>query len=90
MEKARETKFMESNKIDGTCPSMMKVTYIEHEGTVNVKFWENHYGHNHEIGRIRIDEETRTKIAAKLKEGVTFAHIIDSICDQEVTNDTFK
>jgi len=38
MEKARETKFMGSNKIDGTCPSMTKVTYIEHEETVNVKF----------------------------------------------------
>jgi len=25
-----------------------------------------------------------------LKEGVTFAHIIDSIRDQEVTDDTFK
>jgi len=61
---------MGSNKIDGTCPSMMKVTYIENEGTVNVKFWENHYGHDHEIGRIRIDEETRTKIA-----GITI-HII--------------
>lgn len=62
-EKARETKFMGSNKIEGTCPAMMKVTYLEHEGTVHVKFWENHYGHDNEIGRIRIDEETRTKIA---------------------------
>lgn len=34
---------MRSNKKDRTCPSKIKVTYLEHKGTDHLKFWENYY-----------------------------------------------
>jgi len=66
IEKAREAKYIGTNKIDGPYPSMIKLTISEREGTVQIEFWENHYGHEKEIGRIGIDKDTKLNIAGIL------------------------
>lgn len=63
IKKTRETKSIGSNKINGTCPSMIKLTILENERAVNVEFWENHFGHELEIGRIGLDNDTKLNIA---------------------------
>ncbi|KAE9525192.1 hypothetical protein AGLY_014436 [Aphis glycines] len=69
---------------------MIKLTGSEFEETVKIEFWENHCGYEKEIGQIALDKETKLIIAAKLKEGVTFEHIIDWFRDAEVTDDTHR
>ena len=56
---------MGSNKIDRACPSLLKVTISKFDGKVSTLFWKTHCGHTQEIGRIRLDDETRTIIAGR-------------------------
>ena len=61
----REIKSMGSNKIERACPSLLKVTISKFDWKVSTSFWKTHCGHELEIGRIRLDDETRTIIAGK-------------------------
>lgn len=75
----RMTKSMVSNKINRECPSKMEITNYEVEGvlTINVKFWKTHYEHAQDIGRVRLDKETRTMIASTnilLKNNLLLIH----------------
>lgn len=45
---------------------MIKLTISESEETVQVEFWENHYGHEQEIGRIGLDKDFKLNIAGIL------------------------
>ncbi|CAI6356419.1 unnamed protein product [Macrosiphum euphorbiae] len=86
----REIKSMGSNKTERACPSLLKVTISKFDGKVSTSFWKTHCGHKLEIGRIRLDDETRTIIAEKLKEGVTFNRVLDAIREAEISPDTFN
>lgn len=64
----RTMKSIGSNKIDKACPSKLEVTLsrIGNEASsVQVKYYKTHCGHAQEIGRLKIDKETRTMIAGK-------------------------
>lgn len=41
---------------------MIKLTMQECEETVQIEFWENHYGHELEIGRIGLDKDIKLNI----------------------------
>lgn len=62
IEKTRETKSVGTNKINGTCPSMIKLTILENKKAVNIEFRENHFGHELDIGRIGLDEDSKLNI----------------------------
>lgn len=111
----RMTKSMGSKKMNRACPSKIEITNSEVKGvlTINVKFWKTHCGHAQDIGRVRLDKETRIMIAgtiihlnnnllinylishlfiflvlAKLKEGVTWDHILDMVRETEIISET--
>lgn len=45
---------------------MIKLTVSECEEAVEIEFWENHCGHEQEIGRIGLDKDTKLMIAGIL------------------------
>ncbi|XP_050501349.1 uncharacterized protein LOC126881240 [Diabrotica virgifera virgifera] len=65
---------MGTNKIGRTCPSTMIVT--SNQECISVVFFPVHVGHYNELGRLRIDETDRIKIAGKLSQGVPIGRVI--------------
>lgn len=57
----RSFKSMGSNKIGRACPSTMVVTV--QSGRVAVEFYPTHIGHGYDIGRMKLNNEDRNKIA---------------------------
>lgn len=55
---------------------MMKVTILECDETVHVTFWENHCGHEQEIGRIGLDEQTRSQISGIYTNNYNIYHYV--------------
>ncbi|GFR13360.1 uncharacterized protein TNCT_196061 [Trichonephila clavata] len=64
-----------SNKINGNCPSKMKV-YEDIESKVTVEFTKTHVGHGINLGRMKI---TREDIARKLENKIPIEAILDDI-----------
>lgn len=60
----RESKNVGSYKIGGACPSMIEVKCLKSDGSVQIKYWKNHCGHDKKIGRSRLNRKTRTLIIA--------------------------
>ncbi|GFT62434.1 uncharacterized protein TNCV_2899701 [Trichonephila clavipes] len=61
----RNMKIAGSNKINGNCPSKMKV-YKDIESKGTVEFTKNHVGHGIDLGRVKITREEKEEIAEKL------------------------
>ena len=67
-------------KTQGTCKTGERCTaHIKDlsSGEVHVQYCSTH--HNHDIGHVRIQHDTRMKIAAQLHQGVTMTRIMDNI-----------
>uniref|UniRef100_A0A6P7FWK9 Uncharacterized protein LOC114334883 n=1 Tax=Diabrotica virgifera virgifera TaxID=50390 RepID=A0A6P7FWK9_DIAVI len=80
----RALKSRGSCKINKACPSRMKVTMtgsLTKPSLVKVEYWKTHFGHELQLGHISLSSNTRAEIAGKLKEGVSFNHILDTIRD---------
>ncbi|XP_050517553.1 uncharacterized protein LOC126892122 [Diabrotica virgifera virgifera] len=73
----RNAKSMGTNKIGRTCPSTMIVT--SNQECISVVFFPVHVGHCNELGRLRIDETDRIKIAGKLSQGVPIGRVLSDI-----------
>ncbi|KAL4083302.1 hypothetical protein QTP88_028631 [Uroleucon formosanum] len=81
----RHIKSTGSNKINEVCPSHIET--LQDNKTISVKYWKTHCGHGvEELGRIKLDTESIIQIAVKLKEGVSFDYILDSIRDTASTD----
>ncbi|GFT48004.1 c2H2-type domain-containing protein [Trichonephila clavipes] len=63
----RNMKIAGSNKINGNCPSKMKV-YEDIESKVTVEFTKNHVGHGKDLGRMKISREEKEDIAKKTRK----------------------
>ena len=68
-----------SSKIDASCTASIKVEY--QEKCIQVEVCNTHYGHNQDIGHLRIPAPERINIAAQLAQGVTFEKILDCVRD---------
>ncbi|GFT22887.1 uncharacterized protein TNCV_1857091 [Trichonephila clavipes] len=66
-----------SNKINGNCPSKMKV-YEDIESKGTVEFTKSHVGHGIDLGRMKITKE-KEDIARKLENKIPVEAILDDI-----------
>ncbi|GFQ83029.1 MULE domain-containing protein [Trichonephila clavata] len=66
-----------SNKINGNCPSKMKV-YEDIESKVTVEFTKTHVGHGIDLGQMKITEE-KEDIVRKLENKIPVEAILDDI-----------
>ncbi|GFU49660.1 uncharacterized protein TNCV_2906231 [Trichonephila clavipes] len=74
----RNMKIAGSNKINGKCPSKMKV-YEDIESKVTVEFTKTHVGHGIDLGRMQITREEKEDIAKKLENKIPVEAILDDI-----------
>jgi len=59
----KQLKSQGSNKINRSCPSMMK--YKKENGVVLVQFIKSHIGLDNNIGRLNLKKDERAEIAGK-------------------------
>lgn len=76
----RHLKTQGSKKIDGYCPSQMKVT-INENGKCIVDYVPTHVGHEGELAHLFLTTEERASIAAKIAAKVPFDDILDEVRD---------
>ncbi|GFT23972.1 uncharacterized protein NPIL_247391 [Nephila pilipes] len=69
-----------SNKINGNCPSKMKVCE-DNENQVYVEFIKTHLGHGKDLGRMQITREEKDELARKLEKKIPIETILDEIRD---------
>ncbi|GFQ90441.1 uncharacterized protein TNCT_268221 [Trichonephila clavata] len=77
-DKKRNMKMSGSNKINGNCPSKMKV-YEDTESKVTVEFTKTHIGHGIDLERMKITREEKEDIARKLENKIPIEAILDDI-----------
>ncbi|GFT63772.1 uncharacterized protein NPIL_117321, partial [Nephila pilipes] len=79
-DKKRTIKMAGSNKINGNCPSKMKVCE-DNENQVYVEFTKTHLGHGKDLGRMQITREEKDELARKLEKKIPIEIILDGIRD---------
>ncbi|GFX64566.1 uncharacterized protein TNCV_2811911 [Trichonephila clavipes] len=67
-----------SNKINGNCPSKMKL-YEDIESKLTVEFTKTHVGHGIDLGQMKITREEKEDIAKKLENKIPVEAILDDI-----------
>ncbi|GFR31302.1 uncharacterized protein TNCT_518101 [Trichonephila clavata] len=77
-DKKRNMKMAGSDKINGNCPSKMKV-YEDIQSKVTVVFTKTHVGHGINLGRMKITREEKEDIARKLENIIPIKAILDDI-----------
>ncbi|GFQ98866.1 uncharacterized protein TNCT_735211, partial [Trichonephila clavata] len=77
-DKKRNMKMAGSNKINGNCPSKMKV-YEDIESKVTVEFTKTHVGHGINLGQMKITREEKEDIGRKLENKIPIEAILDDI-----------
>lgn len=60
----RTVKGTRSCKIGGCCPAMIKFTRLR-DTTCEIVYWKQHFGHNKEIGQLRLPLQDRNSIKGK-------------------------
>ncbi|XP_072385507.1 uncharacterized protein [Diabrotica undecimpunctata] len=65
--------------MDSLCTSQIKIVSANDKITVN--FQKTHYGHEIELGKIRLPKQEREKIASKLLVGIPPKKIVQSVYD---------
>ena len=75
-------------KIGEVCTSYMKVCQNVDSGRVSVEYCGNHRGHQCMLAHLRIPEDVRSMIAAKLQLGVDIGRILDDIRGGVSENDS--
>jgi len=68
-ERKRALKTQGLSKIDGKCSAFMKVVVDSVSKEVNVEYNLSHIGHDTRLGHLRISDEVRSTIAARLAKG---------------------
>ena len=63
----------------------MKAKTENKTGIVIVEFCEKHYGHELELGHLRLPENVRLAIAGKIRQLVSFEHILHHVRDSVST-----
>ncbi|KAJ4425743.1 hypothetical protein ANN_27939 [Periplaneta americana] len=80
---ARRLRWRESQKTDKCCPACINVTTNEEE--IHVEYTNSHAGHFMSVKYLRFSKEERSILAGKIKNGVTFEHILDDIRNDVAT-----
>ena len=75
----RQTKGQGSCKVGERCIAHMKAIKDNYTGEVVVQYCSTHHNHEVNIGQLRMQHDTRMKIAAQLQQGVTIEKIMDNI-----------
>lgn len=75
----RRLKCQGSSKIDAHCTSTIQLTENSNTGLYQVSFCKSHYGHEIELGHIRISNEDKITIASKRKMGIEKEKILKDI-----------
>ena len=75
----RHTKSQGTSKIGERCRAHMRVTEDIHTGLVSVQYCSTHHNHDINLGHLRLQHDTRMKIAAQLQQGVGMSRIMDNI-----------
>ncbi|GFU60013.1 c2H2-type domain-containing protein [Trichonephila clavipes] len=74
----RNMKIAGSNKINGNCPSKMKL-YEDIESKLTVEFTKTHAEHGIDLGQMKITREEKEDIAKKLENKIPVKAILDGI-----------
>ena len=85
----RMTKLQGSSKLDEYCTAYMRVSQSQScHANVLVEYCSTHCNHtpSEDIGHLRMPEELRMRIAAKLHQGVSITKILDDIRDTVTIN----
>lgn len=81
----RGMKTQGSAKLDRYCTAGLQCTLLENN-RLQVEVVKTHYGHEHNLGHIRIPAESRVFIAKQLTEGVSFDNLLDKVRDSVGTH----
>ena len=77
----RNIKSQGSNKLDTYCTASITVTTDILTGQLTATICHTHYGHSIQLGHVPLPTSTRMEVAAKLMQGVSTDHILDTIRD---------
>jgi len=66
----RNLKSQGTCKIDGHCTSTIQLIENSNTGECHVIICKTHYGHNPQLGHIRLSKEDKNLIACKRKMGI--------------------
>ena len=80
-ERKRALKTQGLSNIDWKCSASMKVVVDSVSKKVNVEYNFSHIGHDTRLGHLRISDELRSTIAAKLAKRIPVNDIPDEIRD---------
>ena len=72
----RHTKSQGTSKIGERCIAHIKAIENLTSGEVKVEYCSTHHNHDVNLGHLRLQHDTRMKIAAQLQQGVTISRIM--------------
>ena len=75
----RQTKSQGSSKIEERCTAHIKAIQDLSSGEVLVEYCSTHHNHEVNLGHVRLQHDTRMKIASQLQQGVAITRIVDNI-----------
>ena len=75
----RHTKSQGTSKIGERCIAHIKAIEDITSGEVDVEYCSTHHNHDVNLGHLRLQHDTRMKIAAQLQQGVTMSRIMDNV-----------
>ena len=81
----RQLKTQGSAKVGEQCTAHMRASKNLVSGHVDVQYCSTHHNHDTRLGHLRLPEEDRLQIAAKIQQGVTMNRILDDIRDSITT-----
>ena len=83
----RHIKSQGSSKLNTYCTAAIKATTDRYTGfMVTVEICHTHYGHELQLGHLRLPESVRLAVAGKLRQGVSVEHVLDHVRDSIGTN----
>ncbi|XP_050506252.1 uncharacterized protein LOC126884365 [Diabrotica virgifera virgifera] len=75
-----------SRKINGICPSRLKVCILPENGNVKINFIQTHIGHDNDLGHLNITKNEKIEIASKIASKIPLVCILDEIRDSVTNN----
>jgi hypothetical protein len=77
-ERQRALKLRGSNKINASCPALLKIVE-ENEGRISVNYIQTRVGHDFEIGKLRLTASERQELAGEQLQGIQNHRILKDI-----------
>jgi hypothetical protein len=77
-ERQRALKLRGSNKINASCPALLKIV-AENEGRISVNYIQTRVGHDFEIGKLRLTASERQELAGEQLQGIQNHRILKDI-----------